>query len=251
MSIDRFAILGERCSGTNFLEETILNNFNISYTTEYGHKHFFCYNNYNTNNSDNTLFIGIIRNPIYWINSFSYELHHVPDINRLNINNFLFNRFYSIEDEINEDKNSNNIFKFNGKFYTYKYKINTKDLNYINGRIYKNIFELRKVKNDFLINIMPNKVKNYILINYEDLLYNYTTILQTIKDKFNLIQKNDEFIKIKKYKKCETSNFVQQRKISLSPDIVVSIWQNLDKEQEKLLGYKMWDDNNYFKNKIK
>ena len=41
--INKFAILGERCSGTNFLEELITHNFNLLYTTEYGSKHFFCF----------------------------------------------------------------------------------------------------------------------------------------------------------------------------------------------------------------
>ena len=249
MSINKFSILGERCSGTNFLEEAITHNFNINYTAEYGNKHFFCYNNYD--NSENTLFIGIVRNPIYWINSFSKELHHVPEINRKNINNFLFNEFYSVEDEIDTNKSiqDNNIFKFNGKFYTHKYKLNTKDLNYINGKKYKNIFELRKVKNNFLMYVMPKKVKNYILINYEDLLFNYSDVLQKIKENFNLKQKTHEFMKIKNYKKSNSYNFVQQRKILLHPNTVILMWENLDKEQEELLGYKMWDDNNYFKKK--
>ena len=251
MTSTKFAILGERCSGTNFLEQAISNNFNINYTAEYGNKHYFCYNNYK--NSDNTLFIGIIRNPIYWINSFSRELHHVPEINKRSIKNFLYNEFYSVEYEIDTSKNilDNNIFNFNGKFNTQKYKLNMKDLNYTNGKKYKNIFELRKVKNNFLLNVMPKIVKNYILINYEDLLFNYNDVLKTIKEKFNLIQKNTEFIKINNYKKSNTYNFVQQRKILLSPAIVVDIWNNLDKEQEQLLGYKMWDNNNYFINKNK
>ena len=66
-----------------------------------------------------------------------------------------------------------------------------------------------------------------------------------------MIQKQTEFIKIKNYKKSDTYKFVQQRKILLPPNIVVLIWQNLDEEQEKKLGYKMWDNNNFFKNKFK
>ena len=31
MTINKFVILGERCSGTNFLEEAITQNFNINY----------------------------------------------------------------------------------------------------------------------------------------------------------------------------------------------------------------------------
>jgi hypothetical protein len=251
MTITNFTILGERCSGTNFLEKSITNNFPIQYTEKYGNKHFFCYHNFN--NSDNTLFIGIIRNPIYWINSFSRELYHVPEINRKSLHNFLFNEFYSVEDEVDTKKQilDNNIFKSNDRYYTYKYKLNTKDLNYTNGKKYKNIFELRKIKNNFLINEMPNKVKNYILINYEDLLFNFNEVLQNIKEKFNFSQKHLQFKKVKSYKKSDTYNFVQQRKILLPPKIVVLIWQNLDKEQEKKLGYIMWDNNNFFKNKYK
>ena len=85
MSNRKFVILGERCSGTNFLEEAITQNFDITYTSEYGNKHFFCWNKYESANED-TIFIGIIRNPIYWLNSFSKELHHIPSINK-NIQN--------------------------------------------------------------------------------------------------------------------------------------------------------------------
>jgi len=230
--IKKFAILGERCSGTNFLEGSITNNFDLEYTAQYGNKHFFCFNNYN-NNSSETLFIGIIRNPIYWINSFSKELYHVPEINK-DMKNFLFNEFYSIRDE----------FKINNKII--KNKINPKDFNYLTSKKYKNIFELRKVKNDFLTNIMPKKVQNYILINYEDLLYNYNQTLQIIKDKFNLVQKNPEFIRIKKYKKSETYNFVKQREITLSIGLIELIWKNLDIEQEKSLGYFPFNNNYHF-----
>jgi hypothetical protein len=226
-------------------------NFNIEYTAKYGNKHFFCYNNYT--NSDETLFIGIIRNPIYWINSFSVELHHVPEINRKSIHNFLFNEFFSVEDEVNTNAPilDSGIFKISNKFYTHKYKINNKDLNYTNGQKYKNIFELRKVKNNFLMNEMSKKVKNYLLINYEDLLYNFNNVLQTISKQFNLKPKFMTFLKPVKYKKSDTYKFVQQRQILLTPKIVLSIWKNLDKEQEEKLGYKMWDDNHFFKNKYK
>jgi hypothetical protein len=249
MTISKFAILGERCSGTNFLEESISNNFFIEYTAKFGNKHFFCYNDYS--NHGETLFIGIIRNPIYWINSFSKELYHVPEINRKNITNFLFNEFYSVEDEIDTNQQivDNNIFKLNNNFFTHKYPLNVNDLNYLNGKKYQNIFELRKVKNDFLMNVFPNKVKNYILINYEDLLYNYDKTLQNIKEKFNLQQKNTSFIKIKNYKKSSTYNFVQQRQILLPPNLILLIWKNLDVEQEGKLGYKINDNNKFFINK--
>ena len=67
-NIKKFIIYGERCSGTNFLENAILENFDIEISWEQGSKHFFCFNEYNKRNFDDTLYVGIIRNPIYWIN---------------------------------------------------------------------------------------------------------------------------------------------------------------------------------------
>lgn len=253
MKINKFVILGERCSGTNFLEETLLANFNLDYYHGFGNKHYFCYNDYSKNNYDNILFIGIIRNPIYWLNSFSKELHHVPEINRKNIVNFLFNKFYSVNDEIDIPtgiKNGIIIFN-NSRMYVQKYDINKLDLNYLTNDKYSNIFELRKIKNDYLMNVMPNKVKNYILINYEDLLYNNKQILELLNIKFDLKRKNQEFIKINKYKKSDTYNFVKQRIITFPPKLVNIIWNNLDEKQENKLGYFRFDDNNHFKNKYK
>jgi len=245
MSINKFVILGERCSGTNFLEESMKQNFHINYTTEYGNKHFFCFNDYNKRNNDDTLFIGIIRNPIYWLNSFSKELHHIPNANK-NIRNFLFNEFYSILD--NHSVKNKNVFNFT----TFKNNetVNPADLNYTTGKKYKNIFELRKLKNFYLTNIIQTKVKNYILINYEDLLYNYEDTLKRIKDKFGLLPTSSEFIKITNYKKSTSYSYKQQRLITFSNDLIKILWQYLDTEQESRLGYSMNDyDNNYFKTK--
>ena len=238
MSIKKFAILGERCSGTNFLEEAISQNFNISYTTEYGNKHFFCYNNYT--NDDNTIFIGIIRNPIYWLNSFSKELYHIPNVNKP-LTNFLFNEFYSVLDTQNVKKNMLDFNSFQNSEI-----INPKDLNYLNGKTYQNIFQMRKLKNYFLMNIMPYKVKNYILINYENLIYYYENTLNNIQQKFNIVKQNDTFIKIKKYKKSDTYNYKQQRMITFDNNLLHIIWDNLDVEQENKLGYFKGDDNNFF-----
>lgn len=249
--ITKFTIFGERCSGTNFLEKAISSNFNLNYTYEYGNKHFFCYNDYSTRNNDNILFIGIVRNPIYWLNSFSKELHHIPEINRKNIINFLFNKFYSVNDEIDIPigiQNGTIIFN-NKRMYVQKYDLNKSDLNYLTNNKYNNIFELRKVKNDYLMNVMPSRVKNYILINYEDLLFNYDNVLRNIMNKFNLIKKtnNNEFIKIDKYKKSDKYKFVKQRSITFAPRLVELIWNNLDKEQENKLGYFKGDNNNFFR----
>ena len=95
-NIKYFTIYGERCSGTNFLEELITNNFNITITWKYGWKHFFGFYNFKKTQEENeTLFIGIVRNPIDWLYSFHTNPHHIPPHNRP-LMNFLNNEFYSI-----------------------------------------------------------------------------------------------------------------------------------------------------------
>jgi hypothetical protein len=242
MSNRKFVILGERCSGTNFLEEALTQNFDITYTSEYGSKHFFCNNNYTTASED-TVFIGIVRNPIYWLNSFSKELYHIPSINKP-LRNFLFNEFYSVFDE---QQNKKSMMDFNIFSNNVSEPINPKDLNYLNGNKYKNIFEMRKLKNHYLMNIMPRKVKNYILINYESLLYNYDATLNTLQSKFDLVKKNETYVKIKNYKKSDTYNFKQQRLITFKNELIQIIWENLDTCQESVLGYLKGDDNTRFK----
>jgi hypothetical protein len=156
----------------------------------------------------------------------------------------LFNEFYSVFDE---QQNKKSMMDFNIFSNNVSEPINPKDLNYLNGNKYKNIFEMRKLKNHYLMNIMPHKVKNYILINYESLLYNYDNTLNTIQTKFDLVKKNETYVKIKNYKKSDTYNFKQQRLITFKNELIQIIWENLDTTQESVLGYLKGDDNTSFK----
>lgn len=156
----KVTIFGERCSGTNYLQKLLLKNFDIELVWNYGWKHWPGHNS--LENSDDVLFICIVRNPIDWLNSFWEKHHEVPKELLENLDNFLNNEFWSIHPkghEIIEDRN-----------------IYTKER-------YKNIFEMRHIKNKFFIDDLPKKVKNYILIRYEDLLNDYESILNRLKEK--------------------------------------------------------------------
>ena len=216
--IKYFTIYGERCSGTNFLMNAILKNFEIEYTIKYSFKHFFGFYDFNkwSNEDDETLFIGIIREPISWIDSFYKKLHHIPNENKKNIITFLFNEFYSIY----EDSNTEIM----------------EDRHIITKKRYKNIFELRKLKNNFLINDMPKKVKNYLLIIYEDIRDNYEKVIDYFHIKFNLVKKNDTYIKINNYKGTKDYMF-HIKHITLNKYVINLIKKNIDNEQEKSLGY--------------
>jgi hypothetical protein len=163
--ITKFTIYGERCSGTNYLEILIKMNFDIDITWEYGWKHFFGFRD--LSNSNDTLFVAIVRNPYDWINSFYENPYHLCDEVKINSVSFLNNTIYSFYND-----NPGEIME---------------DRNILTGERYKNIFELRHIKLQYLLETLPLKVTNYILIRYEDLLYDFN----------NTIQKFERFLPIK------------------------------------------------------
>lgn len=173
--ITHFKIIGERCSGTTLVEDTILKNFEILYCGErkYGHKHFIGHK-YDFSDADNTLFIAVIRHPIKWLNSLYRTPHHLPQEMCINPETFT-NRevtawtynpprmgVHSKKNQAPELKDERNPFT---------------------GEIYKNIFELRHIKNKWMIEELPKLVKHYILIRYEDLMNDFQRTMQKIKEK--------------------------------------------------------------------
>jgi len=101
----KITIYGERCSGTTYLEELLLLNFNIKVTWNYGWKHFFGHND--LSNTDDVLFIGIVRNLYDWINSLYRDKYHLPRCLTKNVETYLTNTVCSFDNnkEIMEDRN--------------------------------------------------------------------------------------------------------------------------------------------------
>ena len=189
MVIKKVTIFGERCSGTNYLEELLRLNFDVEIVWSYGWKHFFGFNNI-SQNSDDVLFIGIIRNLEDWVNSLYRDKYHLPWQVTKDVETFLTGEFYSIDDKQNEIMFDRNI--------------ETKER-------YKNIFELRHVKNKYLIKTMPKLVKNYCLITYDDLVNHFDFIMDIIKN-YNLeIKKDIKFpSNVKYYKSFKDVAYVKK-----------------------------------------
>jgi hypothetical protein len=187
--LKNYTIYGERCSGTNYLEQLIKQNFDVEITWSYGWKHFFGFND--LSNTDDVLFIGIVRNLCDWVNSLYREKHHIPLEITKDTNSFLNNTFYSFYDnntEIMEDRN-----------------IETNER-------YKNIFELRHIKNKFLIETMPKLVKNYLLITYDELLDNFSGVMEKIKNCGLIVRSNIDFpLNIKYYKSYPNIIFIKKK----------------------------------------
>jgi hypothetical protein len=197
--ITKYTIYGERCSGTNYLEQLMLHNFDIEITWEYGWKHFFGFND--LSNTEHVLFIGIIRNLCDWCNSLYRKKHHLtPELTK-DVDSFLNNTFYSVDKDNNE--------------YMTDRHIETK-------KRYKNIFELRQVKNKFLLETMPTLVKNYCIITYDSLIDNFTNIMNKIRSFGLIVKPNINFpINVYYYKK-NTDIVYFKKKNKIEDEIILN-----------------------------
>lgn len=208
--LSKFTILGERCSGTNLLEKVISEHFSCTVTWEYGWKHWFLYDS-KYENSDETLFIGIIRDPVCWLNSLYQSPYHIPK-KLLKQHLFLINEFYSTHNDSEEE--------------------NELDRNPFTKKRFQNVIQMRNCKLNYLINEMPKKVKNYILIRYEDLVYNYSNTIDLINYKFFDKTKNlEKKINLLNYKNEDdtSASYFYPKNVYLHKDINMNL--------EKSAGY--------------
>ncbi len=222
----RYTILGERCSGTNWLQTLIQDNFKIEIDWLDGSwKHFFNFDGYEDRiiRNNDVLYLCIVRNPIDYFMSFFENPYHQPIERQSNIYNFLLSEFYSVQ-------NIHNNIEILG------------DRKIGNVR-YKNIFEMRSLKCRFLFDRMSIITKKYKFINYENLKNDTVEMLTSICEEFKLKCKLSNFYIEKRYvtdinlknvdKECKEN-------YSVSDDIRKIIINNLDHEIEKRMGYYLY-----------
>jgi len=220
--IKDFMIFSEPCSGSHFLQYSLSDNFHIDYSNHHhSQRHFFGHENdiYSSEEIESTLFIYLTRDPVEWIDSFFKILHHVPSINKQNINNFVKNEWYSIYemgDEINTEI--------------------MEDRNIFTKERYKNILEMRKIKNDYFLTIGKEKFTHFLILKYEDLRDDYKNTLNKIQTQFQLKPRNEKYKEIVKYK-GSYNDLYYKKPIVINDEIQEYIKKNVDPEQEKIFGY--------------
>lgn len=219
--IKKFTIFGERCSGTNFLELAMLRNFNIQLTWEYGWKHFFGHRKYE--NTSETLFIGIVRDPYDWANSLYKNPWHLNARLKKNKKLFLYTPFWSTNKPEARRPERHEILA---------------DRHIYENRRYSNLFECRAIKLKYLIETAPKILDNYVLIKYEDLKSDYVNTLERIGKQFKLVKKNESSFprRITKYKKTDKPFTVSRGPKTFTKS---EIYDNhfLQREYEIKMGY--------------
>ena len=227
--INKFTIYGERCSGTNYLENLIEINFDATVTWNFGWKHFFGFQDEALKNSDDVLFICMVRDLKTWLNSFYRMKYHLPLLYMNNLSKeesmhkFLNEEFFSFDDN-------------NGNIDITKEIM--EDRNMYTGERYKNIFELRHTKIKYMVETFPFKVKNFLFIRYEDLTNNFKNIMMQIKNKGLRVKQQINFpLNTDSYKNRKNEKYCEQIKDADISDAVILNNPNLIPYYEKKLGY--------------
>jgi hypothetical protein len=225
--IEKIVIYGERCSGTNYLQELLgLNFINIKITWEYGNKHFFGFYDYETiENMENILFLSIVREFGEWSNSLFRNPYYLSYTLRNDVNKFLNDVFFSFNDEFYKGQTTLEIMEDR--------HIETKER-------YKNIFELRDTKLKFLVDDLPKKVKNCILIRYEDLVNDFENTMNKIQNCGLEIKDGIQYpLNTDNYKNLSHVKFSEKKKKQKNVFTKEEIYENPNFKPcyEKKIGY--------------
>lgn len=212
----RYVLYGERHSGTKFFDQVIKSAYGLHINNDYGQKHFFGFANHKEISVDEkTIFFCIIRNPYNWIAAMNSLPHHVPH-SLLPLYDHLLDEWYSIP-QYWTIWDSKPVTIINNEIM--------QDRHLSLDRRYKNILELRNVKNNYLLNILPIYANNIVILTYEELMLNYLSILDIISKSF-LLNMNS----INKIKFVPSNRFLPEH-------LIEQINPYLDWQTENLLGY--------------
>ena len=237
-TIERFHLLGERCSGTNFLTVLMKENFPlITRSFEYGHKHFIPWldvTNPSTvmqytdlesqdffKNSENCLFIFIVRNPYDWVRSLFIHRHHIPQELLSNFTTFLCSPWFTKDPSVKNLR------------YCENQNPETKEP-------FQNVLELRRYK---ILNFLKvrNYVNNYLFVRYEDLKNSPEEFIAFLIENYNL-PKQEEIVAPTEYiYPCATSNgtpFKEKKYFDFTLSELDFFENHIDWQVEQLMGYQ-------------
>lgn len=216
IKIEEFALMGLRCSGTNFLYHLICENFpdyKFNHPTsleKVPQKHHWPYIDETKHafyNYDNCLFILIVRDPYTWLQSFFANKARVSYQNRKSFKHFIQSKWQ----------------------YTHP-KTRVKD-----RIIFENILDSRNFEIANFLDI-GNRVANFLVVSYEKVDQDPKGFIEFLSHFFKL-KKAENFINIRSYK--GTSGTYKKKKYQpIGIQELKFINQYIDWSQEKIFGYK-------------
>lgn len=239
--IKQIHVIGERCSGTNFVSsllETNLKNIEVTKAEQiepYGWKHGYITKRALDHANDNhCLFIHVHRNPYDWIRSF-YENPHAahPTLKHLPFSQWIRSEWQSIYTEFNS---------YYRRGHPLHHTEMLEDRNPNTGKRFENVIQLRTSKLNHFEHLQKHS-PNVISVSYDSINENPENFLKEIASRF-LVMCKESYNPIIAYKgnrgtpKKFQRAYQEKKYPDFSSEDLNFINSQLDWELENKLGYK-------------
>ena len=189
--VELVSLLGERCSGTSYLQQLLESNFNVSNTDEYHYRHFFGFeqSDHPFKQAECVLFVGVIRAPMEWLDCFYKYQWQLDQWRYTDWQSFLTQPIVSYtESEMNYTLSQLPVSERPAARQAMLQKSIWHDRNFADVQLseWQDVFELRRVKSAFMLDTFPHMAHNYVLVRLEDLQAHKDRFLHILRLWFNL-----------------------------------------------------------------
>lgn len=222
----KIQIFGERCSGTNYLEQLLAKNFpSLQIGWDFGWKHFF--HKKGVEHASDHLFVILYRNPFDWVKSFQkHPWHTAHHLRGIPISEFIRQEWQCIWDE--------DAFKTpDDPIYGTEMACERCP---VTGNRFANVLKMRSAKiRDW--ESLREKVTRSIYVRYEDLRNEPDTFIDNVSNLF-CVESAQKFINIDTYKGMG-GKYRPSAYNPLTRDDIQFIIQELDEPLELSIGYNL------------
>ncbi|MEX0849095.1 MAG: hypothetical protein WD055_02605 [Candidatus Dependentiae bacterium] len=213
--ITELALIGQRCSGTNFIQGLMKANFPSYFFNhpinqkQVPHKHHWPVvdnvNDFPFLRKDNCLFVLVVRDPYNWLKSLFSHKELLPHQDRTSFYNFISTKFHY--PHIPEKTSFQNI-------------LDARNL---------------EMKNFLTIGM---EVKNFLFVRYEDVVKNPEQFIGFVSECFELTKK-EPFVAINTYKDSGNQSFEPKKYAPISSSDLELVNNSLNWEMETFMGYSL------------
>ena len=226
--ITHVCILGERVSGTSFVQSLFNVNTTLKPNSSFGHKHFFQdVEAIQKMNTSHILFVLVTRDIIEWLQSFKNSTFHadIPIRNCTNLSKFIRMEWKCIEDE------TSGVSQMDKKYGTEMLF----ERDPLTGNRFSNVIQMRTCKINHWMSL-KNIVPNFVHIRYEDVRDDPEDFLVNICQIYGICR-HREFNPVKSVRGKGRVEYVRKNYPEISQEDINFILEELDEDSESLIGY--------------
>lgn len=226
--LTQVCVVGERVSGTCFIQSLIAQNTRLRPVSPYGHKHFYQdIGKLRREENDDTLFVFISRDLVEWLNSFKNNTFHAEASirNCKDMSSFLRMEWKCVFDKTSGTSESSS--QYGTEMLC--------ERNPSDGKRFRNVVQMRNSKMWHFLGVQEH-VQNYLHVRYEDVRDNPEKFLRGMSETFG-VARTKVFHPVHTVRGKGRIPYARKTYADMSPEDTDFVVANVDDDLESLLGY--------------